>query len=150
MPCPKPRSRCGPSTPACTVRSSSRIRLTSWTPTENGDYSFVSDGHELKIGGDLVFTVTKNADGTLSVTVGGTVEEPKPATIELSDGKVAIGVAKPEAKRRYCLARAVKLGDEFVPDETTWKTGAELLDGAVLEAPVKSGISAEFFKVVVE
>ena len=115
---------------------------------ENGRTVKLADGteHVLK-NGDVL---KKNADGTLSVTVGRTVEEPQPATIELSDGKVAIGVAKPEAKRRYCLARAVKLGDEFVPDETTWKTGAELLDGAVLEAPVKSGISAEFFKVVVE
>lgn len=35
-------------------------------------------------------------------------------------------------------------------DDTTWKTGAELLDGALLEVPVKSGATAEFFKVVVE
>ena len=122
----------------------------SWTPTENGDYSFVSNGHELKIGGDLVFKVTKSADGTLSVTVGGTVEEPKPTTIALKDGKVVIGVANPDPKRRYALARVEKLGDEFVTDESTRKTGAELLSGTSLEASVKPGATAEFFKVVVE
>ena len=90
-------------------------------------------------------------DGTITVMVAGDdPDAPVPASIVLKDGKVAIGVANPEAKRRYCLARAAKLGDEFVPDETTWKTGAELLEGALLEVSVKPGATAEFFKVVVE
>ena len=92
-----------------------------------------------------------NADGTLSVTVTGAVEEPKPATIELRDGKVVVGVANPDPKRTYGLARAEKLGEgEFVPDETTWKTGTELLSGASLEVSVTPGATSEFFKVVVK
>lgn len=123
----------------------------SWTPTEGGAYSFVSNGHELKIGGDMAFEVKRNDDGTLSVTVTGAVEQPQPTTITLKDGKVVIGVANPDPKRSYALARVEKLGEgDFVPDETTWKTGAELLSGASLEASVKPGATSEFFKVVVK
>ena len=121
----------------------------SWVPTEGGDYSFVSNGHELKVGGDLAFEVKDNGDGTLSVTVTGTIEEPVPATIALRGGMVVIGVANPDSKRSYALARAKKLGDEFVPDESTWKTGAEILSGSLLEASVTPGATSEFFKVVV-
>ena len=119
----------------------------SWVPTEGGDYSFVSNGHELKVGGDLAFEVKDNGDGTVTVTVPGMIEEPKPATIALKDGKVVIGVANPDPKSSYVLARAARLGDEFVPDESTLKTGAELLSGASLEALVTPGVTSEFFKI---
>ena len=141
-------------TVADAVAAGGRVTLlwdASWTPNGPGDYVFAKGGHNLVIGGALAYQVKDNGDGTVTVTVAGDdPDAPVPASIVLKDGKVAIGVANPEAKRRYCLARAAKLGDEFVPDDTTWKTGAELLDGALLEVPVKSGATSEFFKVVVK
>lgn len=123
----------------------------SWSPNAPGEYAFAKDGHDLVIGGTLAYQVKDNGDGTVTVTVAGDdPDAPVASSITLKGEKVAIGVANPEAKRRYCLARAAKPGDEFVPDETTWKTGAELLEGALLEVTVTPGATAEFFKVVVE
>lgn len=122
----------------------------SWTPTNGLVRSFVTSGHRLVVGGDAVYRLDDAGEGVLTVTVLGEEDRPEAAALTLEGPEIRIAVANARPGFRYGLARGAVPGGAFVPDETSWKTGEDLVGGAALSVAKEPASLTEFFKVVVQ
>ena len=124
----------------------------SWAPTAGGSTTFVTGGHRLVLTGGRAARVVDNGDGTLTVTVEGEEPDaPESASIVIEGGRIRIGVVDPQPGLVYGVSRATELGADadFRLDETSLKSGEDLLSGKTLEVEKDPSRSVEFFKIVI-
>ena len=124
----------------------------AWNPSAEGDYTFDKNGFNLVIGGPLAYSVKDNGDGTVTVTVGGSVEPeaPAPTSVTMAGDSVKIGVENLKSDLWYALEKTTDLTKPFVIDTTTWTKGSEIIGGTKELVIALYGTEPQaFYRVVV-